>query len=78
MSTTPPVDCRDAIHWFISNVGLYSASARGIFATDFSVDQEPILEAGIINLNSRGVNPIAVTGETIYQQADALWSQAIQ
>lgn len=77
MPTTPPADCRDAIHWFVNNVGVYSASARGIFASEFSDDKEPVLESAVANLASRGINVHVLDGVTIYQQADALWQQAL-
>ncbi len=77
MSSTPPADCRDAIHWFVNNVGVYATSARGIFACDFSDDQEPVLEAGLLNLRSRGISCHVVTGETIYQQANFLWQESL-
>ena len=73
-----PADCRDAIQWFVNTVGLYSTSARGLVATDFTDDQESILEAAIINLKSRGINPVVITGDALYRQGEYLWDQAVQ
>ncbi len=73
-----PADCRDAIQWFVNTVGLYSTSARGLVATDFTDDQESILEAAIINLKSRGINPVVITGDALYRQGEYLWEQAVQ
>ena len=70
-------DQRDAIHWFIDNVGLYHSSVRGLFVTDFSEEQEAVLEAANINLKSRNVAPLIITGEAIYKQADYLWRTAV-
>ena len=70
-------DLRDAIHWFIDNVGLYHSSVRGLFVTDFSEEQEAVLEAANINLKSRNVTPLIITGEAIYKQADYLWRTAV-
>jgi superfamily I DNA/RNA helicase/very-short-patch-repair endonuclease len=78
MPSSQPADCRDAIHWFVNNVGLYTASSRGIFASDFSDELEPVIEAAIINLKSRGINPHVITGPQLYQQADTLWEEARQ
>jgi DNA helicase-2/ATP-dependent DNA helicase PcrA len=73
-----PADCRDAVHWFIDNVGLYLGSVRGLFACDFSDEQEALLEAAIISLRTRGVTPFVITGEALYKQAEHLWPQAVQ
>src|ERR1700678_37365 len=71
-------DCREAIHWFTDNFGLYFGSVRGLFATDCGDEQEAVLEAAIINLKSRSKAPLVLTGETIYQQADYLWRTALE
>jgi DNA helicase-2/ATP-dependent DNA helicase PcrA len=78
MPESSPNDCRDGIHWFIDNAGLYIASTRGLFATDFAEEQEAVLEAAIINLKARNVHPIVISGETLYKQADFLWASAIE
>jgi DNA helicase-2/ATP-dependent DNA helicase PcrA len=78
MSESSPHDCRDAIHWFIDNAGLYIGSTRGVFATDFSEEQEAVLEAAIINLKARNVHPVVLSGETLYQQADQLWKSSLE
>lgn len=78
MSESSPQDCRDAIHWFIDNAGLYISSTRGVFATDFSEEQEAVLEAAIINLKARNVHPVVLTGETLYKQADYLWKSSLE
>lgn len=71
-------DCRDAIHWFVDNVGLYSGSVRSLFATDFAEELEPVLESAIINLKARGVNQLVLSGDALYKQAEFLWQQALR
>lgn len=71
-----PTDCRDAIHWFVDNYGLYTGSVRGLFISDFTPDHEAVLESAIINLRSRGVEPFAVLGDQLYIQSKLLYQQA--
>ncbi len=71
-----PVDCREAIQWFVSNFGLYQGSVRGLFLSEFSEEHEASLEAGIINLKSRGFNPLILTGDSLFKQAEYLYEQA--
>lgn len=75
---TQPGDCRDAIHWFVNNFALNSGSVRGLFLQDFSDDGEAVLEGAVLNLRGRGINPLLITGESLYQQAHYLWQQAVQ
>ncbi len=70
--------CREAIHWFVGNVGLYVSSVRGLFATDFADTQEAVLEAAIVNLKSRDIAPLVLTGQSVYKQADYLWRTALE
>ena len=72
-----PTDCRDALHWFVDNYGLYTGSVRGLFISDFREDQEPYLESTMISLRSRGVEPFVITGEHLYAQAEQLFNQAV-
>lgn len=73
-----PTDCRDAIHWFVDNYGLYTGSVRGLFISDFTPDHEAYLESAIINLRSRGVEPFAVLGDQLYIQSKLLYQQAAE
>ncbi|HEY9784610.1 MAG TPA: UvrD-helicase domain-containing protein, partial [Candidatus Obscuribacterales bacterium] len=73
-----PTDCREALHWFVENIGLYSGSVRGLLASDFSAPQEPFLESAIINLKSRGMAPLVIEGQALYKQAGFLWEQALR
>lgn len=70
------MDAREALQWFVNTFGLYIGSTRGLFITDWAEEREANLEAAIINLKSRGFNPCAVTGETVYKQADYLWKES--
>ncbi len=72
-----PVDCREALQWFVGNFGLYSGSVRGLFLSDFSEEHQASLEASIINLKSRGFNPLTLTGDLLNKQAEYLWDQAV-
>ncbi len=72
-----PGECRDAVHWFVDSVGLYQGSVRGLFLSDYSEDQEALLESAVINFKSRGVTTMVVTGEMLYKQADYLFPHAI-
>ncbi|MBK9141336.1 MAG: UvrD-helicase domain-containing protein [Candidatus Melainabacteria bacterium] len=72
-----PTDCRDAMHWFVDNYGLYTGSVRGLFASDCGAEQEAYLEAAMINLRSRGIEPFIITGEQVYAQADLVWQNAL-
>jgi len=71
-----PVDAREALQWFVNNFGLYIGSSRGLFISDWGDAQAATLEAAIINLKSRGFAPLAVTGDTLYKQADYLWKES--
>lgn len=71
-----PVDGREALDWFVSNFGLYQGSLRGLFFSDFSEEHEASLEASIIQLKSRGFNPMVVSGETLAKQAEFLYDQS--
>ncbi|MCC7527647.1 MAG: UvrD-helicase domain-containing protein, partial [Candidatus Melainabacteria bacterium] len=73
-----PIDCREALHWFVETVGLYKGSARGLLVSNFDEANEPYLESAIINLKSRGITPAVVEGAAIYQQAARLWDQAVR
>lgn len=72
-----PGECRDAVHWFVDSVGLYQGSVRGLFLSDYSEDQEALLESAVINFKSRGVTTLVITGEMLYKQADYLFPHAI-
>ncbi|MGD9681052.1 MAG: UvrD-helicase domain-containing protein [Candidatus Obscuribacterales bacterium] len=72
-----PTDCRDAMHWFVDNYGLYTGSVRGLFASDCGAEQEAYLEAAMINLRSKGIEPFIITGEQVYAQADLVWQNAL-
>ena len=73
-----PIDCREALNWFVETVGLHSGSARGLLASDFSLDQEPILESALLNLKARAITPLMIEGEALYKQADFLFDQALR
>jgi superfamily I DNA/RNA helicase/very-short-patch-repair endonuclease len=73
-----PAECRDALQWFVDSVGLYQTSARGLIATDFMDEHESLLDAAIINLKSRGINPVVITGDALFRQGEFLWEQAVQ
>ncbi len=72
-----PGECRDAVHWFVDSVGLYQGSVRGLFLSDYSEDQEALLESAVINFKSRGVTTMVITGEMLYKQADYLFPHAV-
>ncbi|MBZ0184693.1 MAG: UvrD-helicase domain-containing protein, partial [Candidatus Obscuribacterales bacterium] len=72
-----PTDCRDAMHWFVDNYGLYTGSVRGLFASDCGAEQDTYLESAIIKLKSRGIEPFIFPGEQVYAQADLLWQNAL-
>ncbi len=65
------------MHWFVDSVGLYQGSVRGLFLSDYSEDQEALLESAVINFKSRGVTTLVITGEMLYKQADYLFPHAI-
>lgn len=71
-----PQNGREALQWFVDKFKLYIGSARGLFLTEWMEDRQSTLEAAIINLKSRDLVPMAVTGQTLYQQADYLWKEA--
>ncbi|CAN5471450.1 hypothetical protein BH11CYA1_BH11CYA1_20330 [soil metagenome] len=50
---------------------------RGLFLSDYSEDQEALLESAVINFKSRGVTTLVITGEMLYKQADYLFPHAI-
>src|SRR5262249_18323795 len=71
-----PTDCRDAIHWFVDNYGLYTGSVRGLFISDFTPDHEAYLESAVINLRSKRGEPVSVLGDQLYIQSKLLYQQA--
>lgn len=73
-----PIDCREALHWFVETVGLYKGSTRGLLVSGFDEAAEPYVESAVINLKSRGITPAVVEGAAIYQQAARLWDQAVR
>ncbi|MBA3860288.1 MAG: hypothetical protein C0507_25555, partial [Cyanobacteria bacterium PR.3.49] len=73
-----PIDCREALHWFVETVGLYKGSTRGLLVSNFDESFEPYVESAVINLKSRGITPAVVEGAAIYQQANRLWDQAVR
>lgn len=73
-----PIDCREALHWFVETVGLYKGSTRGLLVSNFDEAAEPYVESAVINLKSRGITPAVVEGAAIYQQAARLWDQAVR
>ena len=50
---------------------------RDRFLSDYSEDQEALLESAVINFKSRGVTTLVITGEMLYKQADYLFPHAI-
>jgi DNA helicase-2/ATP-dependent DNA helicase PcrA len=72
-----PEECRDAVHWFVDSVGLYMGSVRGLFLSDYSEDQEALIEAAVINFKSRGVACMVVSGDMLYKQAEYLFQHAV-
>ena len=72
-----PGECRDAVHWFVDSLGLYQGSVRGLFLSDYSEDQEALLESAVINFKSRGVTTLVISGEMLYKQADYLFQHAV-
>ena len=52
-------------------------SVRGLFLSDYSEDQEALLEAAVINFKSRGVSTLVVSGDMLYKQAEYLFAHAI-
>ncbi|MBY0359130.1 MAG: UvrD-helicase domain-containing protein [Candidatus Obscuribacterales bacterium] len=73
-----PADCREVLHWFVNNFGLYVGSPRGLFLSDWSDEQAVSLESAVVNLKSRGFNPLVINGETLYKQADYVFEEAKQ
>ncbi len=65
------------MHWFVDSVGLYMGSVRGLFLSDYSEDQEALLEAAVINFKSRGVATMVVSGDMLYKQAEYLFQHAV-
>ncbi len=72
----PPLSGGEALHWFANAFGACQGSNRGLFLTDFTQEDLVTLESSIIRLRARGINPIVVSGEALYQQAEYLWQQA--
>lgn len=64
------------MHWFVDSVGLYQGSARGLFLSDYSPDQEALIESAVVNFKSRGVTTMVIGGEMLYKQADYLYQHA--
>jgi len=52
-------------------------SVRGLFLSDYSEDQEALLEAAVINFKSRGVTTMVISGEMLYKQAEYLFQHAV-
>jgi len=52
-------------------------SVRGLFLSDYSEDQEALIEAAVINFKSRGVAVMVVSGEMLYKQAEYLFQHAV-
>ncbi|MBI5175758.1 MAG: UvrD-helicase domain-containing protein [Candidatus Melainabacteria bacterium] len=71
-----PGECRDAVHWFVDSVGLYQGSPRGLILSDYSEDQEALIESAVINFKSRGVTSMVIAGDMLYKQADYLYQHA--
>lgn len=71
-----PGECRDAVHWFVDSVGLYQGSARGLILSDYSDEQEALIESAVINFKSRGVSTMVIAGDMLYKQADYLYQHA--
>ncbi|MBS2007449.1 MAG: UvrD-helicase domain-containing protein [Cyanobacteria bacterium SZAS TMP-1] len=65
------------MHWFVDSVGLYMGSVRGLFLSDYSEDQEALIEAAVINFKSRGVSTMVVSGDMLYKQAEYLFQHAV-
>ena len=72
-----PGECRDAVHWFVDSVGTYAGSVRGLFLSNYSDDQEALLESAVLNFKSRGVSTLVVTGDILYKQAEYLFQHAV-
>ncbi|PWT98616.1 MAG: hypothetical protein C5B53_06515 [Candidatus Melainabacteria bacterium] len=71
-------DCREAIHWFRDSVLTHQGSVRGLLASDFTEEHDAVLEAAIVSMKSRGLNPFVLSGEGLYAQADYLWDVALK
>ena len=71
-----PADAGEALQWFVNTYGIYVGSTRGLFISDWTEEKAGNLEAAIINLRSRGFNPLAITGDAIFKQADYLWKES--
>jgi len=57
------------VHWFVDSVGLYQGSPRGLILSDYSEDQEALIESAVINFKSRGVTSMVIAGDMLYKQA---------
>lgn len=71
-------DCRDAIHWFRDSALAYQGSVRGLLASDFTEEHDAVLEAAMVGLKARGISPLVLTGEALYQGAEYLWDLALK
>jgi DNA helicase-2/ATP-dependent DNA helicase PcrA len=71
-------DCREAIHWFRDSALTHQGSVRGLLASDFSEEHDAVLEAALVGMKARGVNPLVLTGEALYAQADYLYDVAVK
>ncbi len=71
-------DCREAIHWFAGQAAHLKGSARSLLATDFSDEQDAVLESALLNMKARGVTPLILTGDVVYKQAEYLWDFAVK
>ncbi len=72
----PHDDCHEAIRWFGTSAGLYLGSVRSLFASEFTAEHNSVLEETIIGLKARGLSPVVVTGQAIFQQAEYLWGES--
>jgi len=75
-----PISAADihlASQWFVESVANQHGS-RSLILTEFNPEYEAILNGALQVLRSRGIEPLELTGETIYKQAEYIWDLAIK
>jgi DNA helicase-2/ATP-dependent DNA helicase PcrA len=75
-----PISASDihlASQWFVESVANQHGS-RSLLLTEFNPEYEAILNGALQVLRSRGIEPLELTGETIYKQAEYVWDLAVK
>ncbi len=66
------------LHWFTDSLTKFQGCNRGLLLSEVGPDQEALLQGATAALRAHGIEPLELTGEIIYKQAEYIWDLALK